>query len=284
MWHSAGGGCAEFPGCPRYRVAASWPHGWVRHLPWGWLVAAARVLAGSVPWRLSLRRWAGGCCAGGFVLEYVTLGWNVAGMVVLAVAARSVALAGFGLDSPSRSARRWWWWSGSCQVGAGEERQRRALRLIGYAFAALAVYLLAQSTWVLAAGYRPRHSVLGIVWTAVTAPVMLTLAAGKARTGRALGSPVLTAEGVTMADAILAGAVMAGLMLNAALGWWQADPAAGYVLVCYAARLVWGASSQPAAGGRRPRADVGGGRLVRLVVVDQRVGGVGDRVDVGVRR
>jgi len=72
-------------------------------------------------------------------------------------------------------------------------------------------------------------------------------------------------------------------MLNAALGWWQADPAAGYVLVCYAARQVWGgASSRPAASGRRPRAGVGGGRLVRLVLVDQRVGGVGDRVDVGV--
>jgi divalent metal cation (Fe/Co/Zn/Cd) transporter len=178
----------------------------------------------------------------GFVLEYVTLGWNVAGIVVLgvaAVAARSVALAGFGLDSLieiGASVVVVWELSGT-----GEERQRRALRLIGYAFAVLAVYLLAQSTWVLAAGYRPRHSVLGIVWTAVTAAVMLALAAGKARTGRALGNPVLVAEGrVTTADGILAAAVLAGLVLNAALGWWQADPAAGYVLVCYAAREVRG--------------------------------------------
>jgi divalent metal cation (Fe/Co/Zn/Cd) transporter len=178
----------------------------------------------------------------GFVLEYVTLGWNVAGIVVLgvaAVAARSVALAGFGLDSLieiGASVVVVWELSGT-----GEERQRRALRLIGYAFAALAVYLLAQSTWVLAAGYRPRHSVLGIVWTAVTAAVMLALAAGKARTGRALGNPVLAAEGrVTTADGILAAAVLAGLVLNAALGWWQADPAAGYVLVCYAAWEVRG--------------------------------------------
>jgi len=125
------------------------------------------------------------------------------------------------------------------EAGAGQERQRRALRLIGCAFAALAVYLLAQSTWVLAAGYRPRHSILGIAWTAATAVVMLALAAGKARTGRALGNPVLAAEGrVTLADALLAAAVLAGLVLNAALGWWQADPAAGYVLVCYAAREV----------------------------------------------
>lgn len=76
--------------------------------------------------------------------------------------------------------------------GTGEQRQRRGLRLIGYAFAALAVYLLVQSTVVLAAGYRPQHSVPGIVWTAVTAVAMSALAAGKASTGRALGNPIRT--------------------------------------------------------------------------------------------
>ena len=74
---------------------------------------------------------------------------------------------------------------------------------------------------MLAAGYRPRHSLAGIAWTAVTAVVMFALAAGKARTGRALGSPVLSAEGrVTMVDAYLAGAVLVGLVLNAVAGWW----------------------------------------------------------------
>jgi divalent metal cation (Fe/Co/Zn/Cd) transporter len=176
----------------------------------------------------------------GFALEYATLAWNVAGIVILAIAAvsaRSVALAGFGLDSLieiGASAVVIWELS-----GAGEERQRRGLRLIGYAFAALAVYLLVQSTVVLAAGYRPRHSTLGIIWTAVTALAMFALAAGKARTGRALDNPVLTTEGrVTMIDGILATAVLLGLALNAGLGWWWADPLAGYVLVCYAAREV----------------------------------------------
>jgi divalent metal cation (Fe/Co/Zn/Cd) transporter len=176
----------------------------------------------------------------GFALEYATLAWNVAGIVVLAIAAiaaRSVALAGFALDS-------------LIEIGAstvviwelsdtGEQRQRRGLRLIGYAFAALAVYLLAQSTAVLASGYHPHRSVPGIIWTAVTAAVMFALAAGKARTGRALGNPVLRTEGrVTLIDGILATAVLLGLVLNAALGWWRADPAAGYVLVFYAAREV----------------------------------------------
>jgi divalent metal cation (Fe/Co/Zn/Cd) transporter len=176
----------------------------------------------------------------GFVLEYLTLGWNVAGIIVLAaaaVAARSVALAGFGLDSLieiGASVVVIWELSGT-----GEDRQRRGLRLIGYAFTALALYLLAQSTLALAAGYRPRHSAAGIIWTALTAAVMFALAAGKARTGRALGNPVLRTEGrVTMIDGILAVAVLAGLTLNAAAGWWQADPAAGYVLVYYAAREV----------------------------------------------
>ncbi len=176
----------------------------------------------------------------GFALEYATLTWNVIGIAVLAIAAvsaRSVALAGFALDSLieiGASAVVIWELSGT-----GGERQRRGLRLIGYAFAALAVYLLVQSTVVLAAGYHPRHSVIGIIWTAVTAAVMFALAAGKARTGRALGNPVLRTEGrVTMIDGILATAVLLGLILNAALGWWWADPAAGYVLVFYAAREV----------------------------------------------
>ena len=176
----------------------------------------------------------------GFALEYVTLAWNVAGIVVLAIAAigaRSVALAGFGLDSLIEiGASTVVIWELS---GAGEDRQRRGLRLIGRAFAALAVYLLVQSTVVLAAGYHPRHSLPGIIWTAVTAAVMFALAAGKARTGQALDNPVLRTEGrVTMIDGILAAAVLLGLVLNAALGWWWADPAAGYVLVYYAAREV----------------------------------------------
>jgi divalent metal cation (Fe/Co/Zn/Cd) transporter len=176
----------------------------------------------------------------GFILEYLTLGWNVAGVVVLAfaaLAARSVALAGFGLDSLIEiGASTVVIWELS---GTGQERQRRGLRLIGYAFAALASYLLVQSTLVLATGYHPRPSPLGIAWTAVTAVTMFALAAGKARTGRDLGNPVLRTEGrVTTIDGILAVAVLLGLVLNATARWWWADPAAGYVLVWYAAREV----------------------------------------------
>jgi divalent metal cation (Fe/Co/Zn/Cd) transporter len=178
----------------------------------------------------------------GFAVEWATLGWNVAGIIVLAFAAimaRSVALAGFGLDSLIEiGASTVVIWELS---GTGADRQRRGLWLIGCSFAVLAVYLLVQSTVVLAAGYRPHHSLLGIIWTAVTAAAMFALAAGKSRTGRALDNPVLRTEGrVTTVDGILAAAVLAGLLLNAVAGWWWADPAAGYVLVFYAAREVRG--------------------------------------------
>jgi len=176
----------------------------------------------------------------GLALEYATLGWNAIGIVVLAVTAvtaRSVALAGFGLDSLieiGASTVVIWELSGS-----GEARQRRALRLIGAGFAVLALYLAVQSTIVLVRGFHPHASPGGIAWTAVTALVMFGLAAGKVRTGTALGNPVLTTEGrVTLIDGLLAAAVLLGLVLNATAGWWWADPLAGYVLVGYAVREV----------------------------------------------
>lgn len=175
------------------------------------------------------------------MLEYLTLGWNVVGVVVLAITAilaRSVALAGFGLDSLIEI--------GASLVvvwelhGTGEGRQKLALRLIAAAFIALAVYLAAQSTVVLLTRFRPQHSPGGIVWTALTAVLMVGLAWGKARTGRGLNNPVLRTEGrVTTVDGILASAVLVGLVLNAAFNWWWADPLAGYVLVFYGAREAW---------------------------------------------
>lgn len=181
--------------------------------------------------------------ARGLRLEYVTLGWNVVGaavVIVAAVAAGSVALAGFGLDSLIEiGASTVVLWE---LAGTGERRQRRALRLIGGAFVALAIYLLVQSILVLVSGFRAEHSPLGIAWTAVTAAAMFALAAGKRRTGTRLGNSVLVAEGrVTVIDGLLACAVLLGLALNAALGWWWADPAAGLVIVYYAIREAWAA-------------------------------------------
>lgn len=178
----------------------------------------------------------------GLRLEYATLGWNVIGSVLVLVAAyssRSVALAGFGLDSLIEIVASlvvvW-----QLQEQHAVERERRALRIIGVAFLLLASYIAAQSLYVLVADAHPHRSLLGIVWLGLTAAAMFALAAGKRRTGRALGSRVLETEArVTVIDGLLATAVLIGLLLNAAVGWWWADPAAAFVIVYYGAREGW---------------------------------------------
>lgn len=174
----------------------------------------------------------------GFVLEGITLGWNVVGVVVLAIAAvqaQSVALAGFGLDSLVEiGASTVVIWELS---GTGERRQRQALRLIGIAFVVLAFYITVQSVYVLVVGHHPARSPLGIAWASATAVAMFLLAAGKARTGAALANPVLQTEGrVTFIDGLLATAVVLGLTLNVLVGAWWADPLAGFVIVFYGLR------------------------------------------------
>jgi divalent metal cation (Fe/Co/Zn/Cd) transporter len=190
----------------------------------------AAASAGSATQRMLTRR--------GLTLEYITLVWNIAGTAVsitAAVAAGSVALAGFGLDS-------------LVEIGASttviwqlnqrdHAHQRRALRLIGAAFIGLALYIAAQGIYILIGAQHPRHSPLGMVWTAVTCLAMLALAAAKTHTGKALQNPVLLTEGrVTLIDAYLAGAIVIGLALNATLGWWWADPFAGFIIVFYGLR------------------------------------------------
>ncbi|HLV97091.1 MAG TPA: hypothetical protein VKT82_00310 [Ktedonobacterales bacterium] len=174
----------------------------------------------------------------GFLLEYLTLGWNVVGVVIVllaALAARSVALAGFGLDSLIEifaSVVVIWQLS-----GVSLKRERRALRLIGVAFLALALYILAQLLVVLLTGTRPATSVGGILWLAATFAAMLALAWGKRITGTGLKNATLLTEGkVTLVDAYLAGAVLVGLLLNALFGWWWADPLASLVIVYYGVR------------------------------------------------
>ncbi len=156
-------------------------------------------------------------------------------LAVLALQSSSVALTGFALDSLIEI--------GASVVviweltGTDEHRQRRALRLIGWAFIALSAYLLAQSIVALIAGNHASPIPGGIWWTAATAAVMFALAAGKRAVGRALGNPVLLAESrVTVIDGILAFAVLTGLSLNLLLGWWWADSLAALVIVAYAVR------------------------------------------------
>jgi len=174
----------------------------------------------------------------GLVLEYATLGWNVVGCWIVlgaAYAARSVALAGFGIDSVIEivaSVIVVW------QLKAIKKDQEQfAERLIGVAFLLLALYIALQSAIVLYAGFHPRTSPLGIVWLALTVLAMVLLAYGKGRTGKALGNPVLQREArVTAIDGMLAGSVLIGIALNALFGLWWADPLAALVIVYYGIR------------------------------------------------
>ncbi|MCW3099857.1 MAG: cation transporter [Chthonomonadaceae bacterium] len=171
----------------------------------------------------------------GLLLEYITLGWNVVGVTVVIYAAwhaHSVALAGFGLDSLIEiGASTVVIWE---LTGTGKDREKKAMRLIGAAFFALALYILLQTAQTLCRHVHPDTSPLGMVWLVFTFAVMVALAQGKRRTGTQLNNPVLLTEGrVTMVDAYLAGSVLVGLLFNALFGWWWADPLAGMVIVVY---------------------------------------------------
>lgn len=174
----------------------------------------------------------------GLLLEYLTLGWNVVGVIIVILAAyvaRSVALAGFGLDSLIEifaSVVVVWQ-----LTGINLKREHLALRLIGIAFIALVIYIVAQLLYTLLTGTHPATSVGGIIWIAATFIAMLLLASGKRVTGRQLQNEVLLTEGrVTLVDAYLAGAVLLGLVLNALFGWWWADPLAALVIIYYGIR------------------------------------------------
>lgn len=183
----------------------------------------------------------------GLRLEYATLGWNVVGVAVVAFAAwrsRSVALAGFGLDSLIEIfASIVVVWQLTAYGAAAtvatrlKARERRALRLIGGAFLALAVYVAAQVLYTLLTHRHPDPSPGGMAWLAATFVAMVALAVSKRRTGAALGNPVLASEAqVTMVDVYLAASVLVGLTLNAFLGWWWADPLSASLIVYYGIR------------------------------------------------
>ncbi len=157
-------------------------------------------------------------------------------LAAAAVAAGSVALGGIAIDSLIEilaSTVVVWQLRGSDTTA----RTRPVLRIIASAFAGLAIYLTIQSTIMLANTDRPRHSVTGGLWLAITALVMFALAYGKSDTGRRLNNPVLRTEArITVIAGALATAVLTGVVLNTAAGWWWADPLAALLLVFYGAR------------------------------------------------
>lgn len=174
----------------------------------------------------------------GVTLEILTLLWMTveAGVAVAAgVAAGSVALLAFGIDSVIefvaalvvlRTFR-------AEQTGGADRRaEQRTLRLIGVTFFLLAAYIIADAGYTLTSASRPDSSAAGVVVSAAALMVMPILSALKRSTGAALGSQMLLGDAAeSMFCAYLSATVLIGLILNAALGWWWADPVAALAVV-----------------------------------------------------
>ena len=156
--------------------------------------------------------------------------------VAAGVVAGSVALIGFGLDSlveVSSGAIILW----QFRHQLPESRERVALRLMAMSFFALAAYVAFEAVRSLLAGADPDPSPVGIVLAAVSVVVMPVLSTAQRRTGRALGSRAVVADGTqTLLCTYLSGVLLVGLVLNASHGWAWADPVAGLLIAGVAAR------------------------------------------------
>jgi len=175
------------------------------------------------------------------LLNRVTIAWNVAEGVIAVTAgilAGSVSLVGFGLDSGIEvSAAVILAWRLGKERGQGcmADFDRRATRLIAMSFAVLAAYVGVESIRDLANYSVPEASAVGIALATASLLVMPVLAQAKRRLAPVLGSQAAASEAdQTSFCAVLSGVVLLGLGLNAALGWWWADPTAGLVIAALA--------------------------------------------------
>ena len=173
----------------------------------------------------------------GRLLEYLTIGWNsLEGLIAIGAGllAGSIALVGFGVDSvievSSGAALLW-----RLHLDSPERRERAeqvALKLVGVSFLALAAYVAFDAVKSLYYREVPQASYVGIALAAFSLAVMPLLARAKRRVAAEIGSRALQADSrqtdiCTYLSAILLG----GLILNALLGWWWADPVAALVMV-----------------------------------------------------
>jgi divalent metal cation (Fe/Co/Zn/Cd) transporter len=158
--------------------------------------------------------------------------------VAAGLAAGSVALIGFGVDSLIETLAAFvilWLFTGG--RGASGSAERRAQRLVAASYFVLVAYIAIEAVRTLAGGDHPDASWVGIGLAALTAPTMPLLARAKRSVGLRLGSSATVSEAAqNMICAYLSVALLAGLLLNAVLGWWWADPAAALVIAAVAGR------------------------------------------------
>lgn len=186
-------------------------------------------------------------------LNAATIGWNaVEGVVAVSagVAAGSVSLVGFGFDSAievSAALVLTWRLHQERKGGCMQPSDHRATRAIAVSFLVLAAYVGVESVRDLLGHARPDSSTVGIVLAGMSLAVMPFLARAKRALAPALGSAAAVADAKqTNLCALLSAVLLVGLGVNAALGWWWADPLAGVGIAALAlleARRTWTAES-----------------------------------------
>ncbi len=179
-------------------------------------------------------------------LVVATMLYNVVEAVVAlwsGAAADSIALLGFGLDSVIETAAagvllwRLWIEARGADAKTLERTERRVHRFVGGTFLALAAYVTIQSAYTLWTRDAPEESRVGIVLAAASLIVMPAVAWGKLRAAREIGSTALRAEAKeTLACTYLSFALLLGLVANAWVGWWWADPAVALAMVPWLVR------------------------------------------------
>ncbi|MCJ7656534.1 MAG: cation transporter [Candidatus Atribacteria bacterium] len=181
----------------------------------------------------------------GLLLEYFTVGYNIIEAIIsiaFGSMVNSIALVGFGLDSivESLSGLVLIWRLRQHQKITEEEEERvekKAMKFIAITFLVLALYVLFQSVKKLLFQEIPNPSLPGIIIAIASIVVMPILSLQKYRIGKKIKSKALIADSKeTLACFFLSLALLLGLGLNYLLGFWQADPIVGIIIVVFLLR------------------------------------------------
>lgn len=174
----------------------------------------------------------------GIRLSYATIGYNSLEAIASLIAglfAGSVALIGFGIDSlveVSASGVAQWRLRSDLHEARRAEVEAITHRIIGFCFLALAAYVVVDSGKSLWFRERPDRTIAGIAILSLSVVVMPLLARAKLRVAAAMQSGALRAEArQTSLCAYLSIIALVGVLLNATLGWWWADPVAALFMV-----------------------------------------------------
>ncbi|MGC1829302.1 MAG: cation transporter [Candidatus Acidiferrales bacterium] len=171
-------------------------------------------------------------------MEQFTILWNsLEGLVAVAIGATagSISLVGFGIDSfieVASGGTLLWRMTVDSDAQSRERNEKLSLRIVGICFLTLAAYVAYEAVSDLISGTAPDRSIPGIILACVSLVVMPILSRAKKKVGNELGSAAMSADArQTDFCVYLSAILLVGLLLNAALRWWWADPTGALVMV-----------------------------------------------------